>query len=123
MGVASILYTFTNLGRGLEYQTLTYNVVMLTVLLGIFAHGITAAPVRQASRKDDGARRYRDGRRDGDAAAGWSPRARLGFVRGRPTPADTDRRQRVLDPPADDLLGGVVCAITGSVVRPQCHAN
>lgn len=73
MGVASILYTFTNLGRGLEYQTLTYNVVMLTVLLGIFAHGITAAPVRQASRKDDGARRYRDGRRDGDAAAGWSP--------------------------------------------------
>jgi NhaP-type Na+/H+ or K+/H+ antiporter len=43
-GVASILYLFTILGEGLEDEILMYNVVMLTVLLSIFAHGITAAP-------------------------------------------------------------------------------
>jgi NhaP-type Na+/H+ or K+/H+ antiporter len=43
-GVASILYIFTVLGEGLEDESLMYNVVMLTVLLSIFAHGITAAP-------------------------------------------------------------------------------
>jgi len=43
-GVASILYIFTILGKGLADEVLIYNVVMLTVLISIFAHGITAAP-------------------------------------------------------------------------------
>lgn len=48
-GVASILYLFSIQDEGLADETLIYDVVMLTVLLSIFAHGITAAP---------GARRY-----------------------------------------------------------------
>lgn len=43
-GVASILYIFTVLEWDLADEALIYNVVMLTVLLSIFAHGITAAP-------------------------------------------------------------------------------
>lgn len=43
-GVASILYIFTVLEEDLVDEALIYNVVMLTVLLSIFAHGITAAP-------------------------------------------------------------------------------
>ena len=43
-GVASILYIFTVLDEDLAGETLIYNVVMLTILISIFAHGITAAP-------------------------------------------------------------------------------
>jgi NhaP-type Na+/H+ or K+/H+ antiporter len=43
-GVASILYIFTVLEEGLEDEALLFNVVMLTVLISIFAHGITAVP-------------------------------------------------------------------------------
>ena len=43
-GVASILYIFTVLEEDLAGETLIYNVVMLTVLISIFAHGISAAP-------------------------------------------------------------------------------
>ena len=43
-GVASILYIFTVLEDNLADEVLIYNVVMLTVLISIFAHGITAAP-------------------------------------------------------------------------------
>jgi NhaP-type Na+/H+ or K+/H+ antiporter len=44
-GVASILYVFTVLDEELAGETLIYNVVMLTVLISIFAHGVTAAPL------------------------------------------------------------------------------
>lgn len=44
-GVASILYIFTVLEEDLADEALIYNVVMLTVLISIFAHGISAAPV------------------------------------------------------------------------------
>ena len=44
-GVASILYIFTVLDEELAGETLIYNVVMLTVLISIFAHGVTAAPL------------------------------------------------------------------------------
>ena len=43
-GVASILYIFTVLDEELVGETLIYNIVMLTVLISIFAHGVTAAP-------------------------------------------------------------------------------
>jgi NhaP-type Na+/H+ or K+/H+ antiporter len=43
-GVASILYIFTVLEEDLPGESLIYNVVMLTVLISIFAHGMTAAP-------------------------------------------------------------------------------
>ncbi len=43
-GVASILYIFTVLEEDLADEALIYNVVMLTVLISIFVHGITAAP-------------------------------------------------------------------------------
>ena len=44
-GVASILYIFTVLDEELAGETLIYNIVMLTVLISIFAHGVTAAPL------------------------------------------------------------------------------
>jgi len=44
-GIASILYIFTVLEEDLVNETVIYNVVMLTVLISIFAHGITAAPL------------------------------------------------------------------------------
>ena len=44
-GIASILYIFTVLEEDLANEALIYNVVMLTVLISIFAHGITAAPL------------------------------------------------------------------------------
>ncbi len=44
-GVASILYIFTVMDEDLAGETLIYNVVMLTVMISIFAHGITAAPL------------------------------------------------------------------------------
>ena len=44
-GVASILYIFTVLEKDLSGESLIYNVVMLTVLISIFAHGVTAAPL------------------------------------------------------------------------------
>ena len=44
-GIASILYIFTVLEEDLPGESLIYNVVMLTVLISIFAHGVTAAPV------------------------------------------------------------------------------
>jgi NhaP-type Na+/H+ or K+/H+ antiporter len=43
-GVASILYIFTVLEEDLPGESLIYNVVMLTVLISILAHGVTAAP-------------------------------------------------------------------------------
>ena len=43
-GVASILYIFTVLEEDLADEALLFNVVMLTVLISVFAHGITAAP-------------------------------------------------------------------------------
>jgi NhaP-type Na+/H+ or K+/H+ antiporter len=43
-GVASILYIFTILEEDLADEALLFNVVMLTVLISIFAHGITSAP-------------------------------------------------------------------------------
>ena len=43
-GIASILYIFTVLDEDLAGETLIYNIVMLTVLISIFAHGVTAAP-------------------------------------------------------------------------------
>lgn len=43
-GIASILYVFTVLEEDLPGESLIYNVVMLTVLISIFAHGITATP-------------------------------------------------------------------------------
>jgi NhaP-type Na+/H+ or K+/H+ antiporter len=43
-GLASILYIFIVLEEGLANEALIYNVVMLTVLISVFAHGITAAP-------------------------------------------------------------------------------
>ena len=46
-GVASILYIFTVLEEDLTGETLIYNVVMLTVLISIFAHGISAAPATE----------------------------------------------------------------------------
>ena len=42
--MASILYIFTVLEEDLPGESLIYNVVMLTVLISIFAHGMTAAP-------------------------------------------------------------------------------
>ena len=42
--MASILYIFFVLDEDLAGETLIYVVVMLTVLISIFAHGITAAP-------------------------------------------------------------------------------
>ena len=44
-GIASILYIFTVLEEDLVNETVIYNVVMLTVLISIFAHGITAVPL------------------------------------------------------------------------------
>jgi NhaP-type Na+/H+ or K+/H+ antiporter len=44
-GIASILYIFTVLEEGLTNEALIYNVVMLTVLISVFAHGISAAPL------------------------------------------------------------------------------
>jgi NhaP-type Na+/H+ or K+/H+ antiporter len=43
-GIASILYIFTVLEKDLPGESLIYNIVMLTVLISIFAHGVTAAP-------------------------------------------------------------------------------
>jgi NhaP-type Na+/H+ or K+/H+ antiporter len=43
-GIASILYIFTVLEEDLPGESLIYNVVMLTVFISIFAHGMTAAP-------------------------------------------------------------------------------
>ena len=43
-GIASILYIFTVLEEDLPGESLIYNVVMLTVLISIFAHGVTATP-------------------------------------------------------------------------------
>ena len=43
-GVASIIYVFTILEEDLVNESLIYNVVMLTVLISIFVHGVTAAP-------------------------------------------------------------------------------
>jgi NhaP-type Na+/H+ or K+/H+ antiporter len=44
-GIASILYVFIVLeAEGLSGHQLIYNVVMVTVLFSIFAHGLTAAP-------------------------------------------------------------------------------
>jgi NhaP-type Na+/H+ or K+/H+ antiporter len=43
-GIASILYIFTVLEEDLAGESLIYDVVMLTVLISIFAHGVTAAP-------------------------------------------------------------------------------
>jgi NhaP-type Na+/H+ or K+/H+ antiporter len=43
-GLASILYIFIVLEEGLANEALIYNVVMLTVLISVFAHGISAAP-------------------------------------------------------------------------------
>jgi NhaP-type Na+/H+ or K+/H+ antiporter len=43
-GIASIIYIFTVLDEDLANESLIYNVVMLTVLISIFAHGVTAAP-------------------------------------------------------------------------------
>ena len=43
-GIASILYIFTVLEEDLAGESLIYNIVMLTVLISIFAHGMTAAP-------------------------------------------------------------------------------
>ncbi|KPK07714.1 MAG: hypothetical protein AMJ56_12940 [Anaerolineae bacterium SG8_19] len=43
-GIASILYIFTVLEEDLPGESLIYSVVMLTVLISIFAHGVTAAP-------------------------------------------------------------------------------
>jgi NhaP-type Na+/H+ or K+/H+ antiporter len=43
-GIASILYIFTVLEEDLPGESLIYNVVMLTVFISIFAHGVTAAP-------------------------------------------------------------------------------
>jgi NhaP-type Na+/H+ or K+/H+ antiporter len=43
-GVASILYIFTVLEEDLADEALLFNAVMLTVLISIFAHGITAVP-------------------------------------------------------------------------------
>jgi NhaP-type Na+/H+ or K+/H+ antiporter len=42
-GVASILYIFTVLEEDLQGESLIYSVVMLTVLISIFAHGVSAA--------------------------------------------------------------------------------
>ena len=45
-GIASILYIFTVLEtEGIANADLIYNVVMITVLFSIVAHGVTAAPV------------------------------------------------------------------------------
>lgn len=44
-GIASILYIFTVLEEGLANEALIYNVVMLTVLISVFAHGLSAAPL------------------------------------------------------------------------------
>jgi NhaP-type Na+/H+ or K+/H+ antiporter len=44
-GIASILYIFTVLEEDLVNEALIYNVVILTVLISIFAHGVTAAPL------------------------------------------------------------------------------
>jgi NhaP-type Na+/H+ or K+/H+ antiporter len=44
-GIASIIYIFTVLEEDLVNEALIYNVVMLTVLISIFAHGVTAAPL------------------------------------------------------------------------------
>jgi NhaP-type Na+/H+ or K+/H+ antiporter len=43
-GIASILYVFTVMEEDLPGESLIYGVVMLTVLISIFAHGVTAAP-------------------------------------------------------------------------------
>jgi NhaP-type Na+/H+ or K+/H+ antiporter len=43
-GVASILYIFTVLEEDLQGESLIYSVVMLTVLISIFAHGVSAGP-------------------------------------------------------------------------------
>lgn len=43
-GIASIIYIFMVLEEDLANEALIYNVVMLTVLISIFAHGVTAAP-------------------------------------------------------------------------------
>lgn len=43
-GIASILYIFTVMEEDLPGEALIYNVVMLTVLISIFAHGISAVP-------------------------------------------------------------------------------
>ena len=43
-GVASILYIFTVLEEDLQGESLIYGVVMLTVLISIFAHGVSAGP-------------------------------------------------------------------------------
>jgi NhaP-type Na+/H+ or K+/H+ antiporter len=43
-GIASILYIFTVLEEDLPGESLIYNIVMLTVFISIFAHGVTAAP-------------------------------------------------------------------------------
>jgi NhaP-type Na+/H+ or K+/H+ antiporter len=43
-GIASILYIFTVMEQDLPGESLIYNVVMLTVLISVFAHGISAVP-------------------------------------------------------------------------------
>jgi NhaP-type Na+/H+ or K+/H+ antiporter len=43
-GIASILYVFTVMEEDLPGESLIYGVVMLTVLISIVAHGVTAAP-------------------------------------------------------------------------------
>jgi NhaP-type Na+/H+ or K+/H+ antiporter len=43
-GIASIIYIFTVLDEDLPGESLIYNIVMLTVFISIFAHGVTAAP-------------------------------------------------------------------------------
>jgi NhaP-type Na+/H+ or K+/H+ antiporter len=43
-GVASILYIFTVLEEDLQGESLIYSVVILTVLISIFAHGVSAGP-------------------------------------------------------------------------------
>ncbi len=44
-GIASILYIYTVLdAEGVMSETLIYNATMITVLLSVFAHGLTAAP-------------------------------------------------------------------------------
>ena len=72
-GIASILYVFIVMESDLDGMDIIYDTVMLTVLISIFAHGMTAAPgakwYASATRRQGGCRQRRDAGSAGDAAA------------------------------------------------------
>ena len=79
------------------------SIIMLTVLLSVLLHGVTAAPL--AHRYGERARRLHQGRPEHQRGRGPAPRTTPGRRTSSPVVADPDRRRAVVD--ATGQLTGV----------------